>query len=717
MRPRPGVPYPLGATWDGAGVNFAIYSEIATGVELCLFDASGLESSRIPLRERTAFVWHAYLPGIGPGQRYGFRVAGPYDPDKGLRCNPACLLIDPYARALDGPENADEGLFAYELGQEAGDLAKRERDARGAPLSVVIDPGFDWQGDRSPNLPLFKTILYEAHVKGLTARHPDLPPEVRGTYLGVSHPAILQHLKDLGVTAVELLPVHAHVDEPHLRDVGLRNYWGYNSIGFFAPDPRYRSGPIVGSEVAQFKTMVRELHKAGLEVILDVVYNHTAEGNHLGPTLAFKGIDNPSYYRLVPDQPRYYYDTTGTGNSLNVRHPQALQLIMDSLRCWIQEFHVDGFRFDLAATLARALAEVDQLSAFFTIIHQDPVISRAKLIAEPWDLGDGGYQVGNFPVKWAEWNGKYRDTMRAFWRGQAGGDQPTRKDTTAELGYRLTGSSDLYQSDGRRPYASINLVTAHDGFTLRDLVTYDHKHNGANLEGNADGTDDNLSWCCGVEGPTDDPAIRQLRVRQMRNLLATLLLSQGTPMLLGGDEIGRTQQGNNNAWCQDNEISWYDWDLDDEARDLLAFVQRLTAIRREHPALRRAHFFKGRRIRGTDVRDILWLRHDGEAMTNEDWQNPHSASLALFLAGQGLDEVDEEGLPVVDDDLFLVLNASPTDLEFVLPTEGGAGAWQLLVDTGLDTPNGHTAEGGQRWPVPSRTVQLWRRSRPVAPGT
>ncbi|HEY6458902.1 MAG TPA: glycogen debranching protein GlgX, partial [Polyangiaceae bacterium] len=609
MKTRPGVPYPLGATWDGDGVNFALYSEHATGVDVCLFDENGVER-RIPLRERTAFVWHGYVPGERPGARYGFRVKGEYAPDKGLRFNENAVLLDPYAKAVSGPVDWEKGAFAYVLA--GGDDTKRnDAPILGAPRALVIDETFDWEGDRPPGHPLHKMVIYEAHVRGMTMRHPEVPEQLRGTFAGLASDPMLKHLGELGVNGIELLPVHAFVDDKVLLDKGLRNYWGYNSIAYLAPEPRYRSRDVAGDGVREFKEMVKRFHRAGIEVILDVVYNHTAEGNHLGPTLSFKGIDNPTYYRLAPNDPRYYFDYTGTGNSLNVRHPQTLQLVMDSLRYWVLEMHVDGFRFDLAATLARTLHEVDQLSSFFTLVHQDPVLSQVKLIAEPWDVGEGGYQVGNFPVRWAEWNGKYRDVMRAFWKGDGG--------LAGELAYRLSGSSDLYENDGRRPYSSINFVVAHDGFTLRDLVSYDGKHNDANGEGNRDGTDDNRSWNCGAEGPTEDPGIRALRARQQRNLLATLLLSQGTPMICGGDEIGRTQNGNNNAYCQDNETSWLDWGLDDERKKLLAFTQRMVRLRADHPALRRAKFFKGRRIRGADIRDILWIRNDGHPMSEEDW--------------------------------------------------------------------------------------------------
>ncbi|MBB6097536.1 glycogen operon protein [Deinobacterium chartae] len=687
MRQKPGNPYPLGATWDGEGVNFALYSENATGVELCLFDASGQET-RIPVRQQTAFVWHVYLEGIRPGQRYGYRVHGPYDPEQGLRFNPHVVVLDPYAKALDGKEDWDKGVFGYRLGSPHEDLEPSDTPQLGAPRGVVIDPTFDWEGDGRLNIPFHRSVIYEAHVRGLTMTHPEVPEELRGTYAGIASEPILRYLRELGITAIELLPVHQHVDDKFLLDKGLSNYWGYSSIGFFAPDVRYsaavRRGELAG-EVREFKEMVKALHRAGIEVILDVVYNHTAEGNHMGPTLSFKGIDNPTYYRLVEDSKRHYFDYTGTGNSLNVRHPQTLQLIMDSLRYWVEEMHVDGFRFDLAATLARELHEVSQLASFFTIIHQDPVISQVKLIAEPWDVGEGGYQVGNFPVKWAEWNGIYRDVMRSFWKGDGG--------YAADLGYRLTGSSDLYQDDGRRPYSSINFIVAHDGFTLRDLVSYNEKHNEANGENNMDGSNDDRSWNCGAEGETDDPEVNALRARQQRNFLATLLLSQGTPMICGGDEIGRTQGGNNNAYCQDNEISWYNWTLSEENQALLEFTRKLVRLRLEHPALHRAKFFKGRKIRGADIRDIMWLRHDGEEMTDEDWNNPITQSLGMFLAGQGIDDVDEDGNPLQDDHLLMVLNASHQDIDFVLPDPGTGRDWELLVDTADDHAQERCAPG------------------------
>ncbi|WP_180970184.1 glycogen debranching protein GlgX [Deinococcus planocerae] len=699
-RVRPGSPYPLGATWDGKGTNFALYSENATGVELCLFDDGGRET-RFDIKEQTAFVWHGYLPGVGPGQRYGYRVHGEYAPERGLRFNPNVVLLDPYAKALSGVERLEDGLFGYVPGGE--DTVMQPAEQRGVPLGVVIDPVFNWVGDKKPKVPFHQSVIYETHVKGLTMTHPDVPEALRGTYAGVATEPILRYLQDLGVTAVEFLPVHQHVDDPFLVAKGLTNYWGYSTLNFFAPDVRYsaaaRRGDPAGA-VPEFKNMVRALHDAGIEVILDVVYNHTAEGNHLGPTMSFKGIDNPTYYRLVADKPRFYFDYTGTGNSLNVRHPQTLQLIMDSLRYWITEMRVDGFRFDLASTLARGLHEVDQLSGFFTIIHQDPVISQVKLIAEPWDVGEGGYQVGNFPVNWAEWNGIYRDDMRAFWKGEGG--------LASEIGYRLTGSSDLYQRDGRKPSASINFVTAHDGFTLRDSVTYEEKHNEANGEGNKDGHNHNLTWNCGVEGETDDPEINRLRAQQQRNFLATLLLGQGTPMLLGGDEIGRTQRGNNNAYCQDNPISWYDWDHIDA--DLLAFTRRLIRLRKAHPALHRRKFFSGRTIRGADVRDIVWLRYDGKELSDADWNNPQTQSLGMFLDGDGLDDVDPEGRPVKDDDLLLLLSSSYIDLPFRLPNLDDCETWELLLDTADDGAR-ERVPAGEETTLRARSVKLYRCKR------
>ncbi len=703
----PGGPYPLGATWDGHGTNFALFSENARGVELCLFDrdADALPRERVPLEEQTAHVWHGYLPGIGPGQIYGYRVTGPYEPECGLRFNPAKLLIDPYARALAGTVDWSGPVHGYRLKDRRGDLARDARDdAAAVPKAVVVDPSFDWGDDRPPRVPWHESVIYELHVKGFTRCHPDVPLELRGTYSGLAHPAAIDHLHRLGVTAVELLPVHAFVDDAFLVGRGLRNYWGYNTIGFFAPEGRYASRGALGEQVAEFKAMVKALHSAGIEVILDVVYNHTAEGNHLGPTLSFRGIDNTAYYRLVPEQPRYYMDFTGTGNTFNARHPQVLQLIMDSLRYWVQEMHVDGFRFDLASALARELYDVDRLSSFFDTIHQDPVISQVKLIAEPWDVGEGGYQVGNFPVLWAEWNGKYRDAVRSFWRGD---DRPV-----AEMGYRLTGSSDLYQGDGRRPYASVNFVTCHDGFTLADLVSYERKHNEANGEGNRDGSDDNLSANYGIEGPTEDPQILELRRRQQRNFLATLFLSQGVPMLWGGDEMGRTQRGNNNAYCQDNELSWIDWGLDDVDRDLLEFTRRLVQIRRQQPVLRRRKFFQGRRIRGSEVKDLTWFRPDGAEMTDAEWQDAKLSALGLRLAGDAIDEHDPRGNRIVGDTLLILLNAGVEPVDFRLPGNGRSAAvrWQPLLDTAEPTVTERPCRaGGEVLQLEPRSLLLCRR--------
>ncbi|HET9956471.1 MAG TPA: glycogen debranching protein GlgX, partial [Polyangiaceae bacterium] len=698
MNTLPGLPHPLGATWDGHGVNFALYSEHAERVELCLFDDQDNET-RIPLPHHTAFVWHGYVPGLQPGQRYGYRVHGPYEPQRGLRFNPNLVLLDPYAKALATTERWERGCFAYAIGSPEQDLRFAEEPGLGAPRAMVVDPGFDWDGDVPPRTPLHRTVIYEAHVRGLTMRHPALPPALRGTYAGVAHPAVIEHLTQLGVTAIELMPVHAFVDDKHLLDKGLRNYWGYNSIGFFAPDVRYRMGNELGQEVVQFKQMVKALHRAGIEVILDVVYNHTAEGNHLGPTFSFKGIDNPTYYRLVSGDERHYFDYTGTGNTLNVRHPQVLALIMDSLRYWAEEMHVDGFRFDLASALARQLHDVDRLSSFFTLIHDSPTLREVKLIAEPWDVGHGGYQVGNFPVRWAEWNGRYRDTMRSFWKGDGG--------RAADLGFRLTGSSDLYEASGRKPSASINFITAHDGATLRDLVSYNHKHNEANGENNADGNNDEHSWNCGAEGPTDDPEILNLRRRQQRNLLATLLLSQGTPMILAGDECGRTQNGNNNAYCQDNEIGWFDWDWGDEQRALFEFTRRVLALRKAHPALHRSKFFQGRPIQNADLSDLAWFRHDGLPMSQEDWQDPSTQSLVMFLAGRGIGDVDDAGRPLVDDNLLLAINASHLDLELAFPDVQRVDQWELILDTTDDRADG-TLAARSKTTLGARSLKLFR---------
>jgi glycogen operon protein len=661
----PGRAYPLGANFDGTGTNFAIFSEVAEAVDLCLFDEQGQER-RVPLEEVDAFSWHAYLPNIGPGQRYGYRVKGPYAPEEGVRCNPSKLLLDPYARAIEGQVQWNPACYSYEIGDET-----TINTADSAPYvfrSVVHNPYFDWDNDRHPDTPLHETVIYEAHVKGLTRCHPDVPESLRGTYAGVAHPAVVRHLLKLGVTAIELMPIHQFVQDQRLLDLSLRNYWGYNTIGFFAPHNEYSSGGQDGQQVNEFKAMVRALHDAGIEVILDVVYNHTAEGNHLGPSLCFRGIDNAAYYRLVAKDPQFYYDTTGTGNSLNVQHPNTLQLIMDSLRYWITEMHVDGFRFDLAATLAREFHEVDRLSTFFDLIHQDPVVSRVKLIAEPWDIGEGGYQVGNFPALWSEWNGKFRDAVRDFWRGEPS--------TVAELASRLTGSSDLYQSDSRRPVASINFVTAHDGFTLRDLVSYNEKHNEANGEQNADGESHNRAWNSGAEGDTDDPAVIRLRAQQQRNFLTTLLLAQGVPMLSMGDELGKTQKGNNNAYCQDNELSWVDWDNVDG--ELLEVTRWLIALRRDHPVFRRRRWFQGRPIRGTV--DIGWFKPSGKAMTDKDWVAGHERSLGVFLNGKAIPGHDERGRALVDDSFLLVFNGHSRPVKWNLPKQYG-GPWRLLFDT------------------------------------
>jgi isoamylase len=690
---KPGEPLPLGASFDGKGTNFSLFSEVATRVELCLFDEQGRQTC-VDLPERTAFCWHGYLPGVKAGQRYGFRVHGPWDPENGIRCNPAKLLLDPYARAITGQFQWGPALFAYPLG---GDDRERE-DTDSAPYvakSLVIDDAFDWGGDRLLRRPLHETVIYEVHVKGFSKRHPGVPEHLRGTYAGLAHPASIEHLTGLGVTAVELLPIHQFIHEPHLLEKGLRNYWGYHSIGYFAPHGEYSSGGDTGEQVREFKGMVKLLHAAGLEVILDVVYNHTGEGNHLGPTLSLSGIDNNSYYRVVEGDARYYMDYTGTGNSLNMRNPHTLQLVMDSLRYWVQEMHVDGFRFDLASTLARELYDVDRLSAFFDIIHQDPVLANVKLIAEPWDIGEGGYQVGNFPVRWCEWNGKYRDTLRDYWRGE--------DETLAECANRLTGSADLYQDDGRKPHASVNFVTAHDGFTLRDLVSYNEKHNEANGENNNDGESHNRSWNCGAEGPTDDAGVNELRARQQRNFLTTLLLSQGIPMILGGDEIGRTQGGNNNAYCQDNEISWFDWDAAD--RGLLEFTRRLVQLKREHPVFQRRRWFKGRPLHGKDVADIAWLRPDGEQMSEEDWQAGFVKSLAMFLNGDGLRDLDEQGQRIRDVSFLLLFNAHHEPLTFTMPPRSFGERWRVVVDTSSELgENGATLAAGETLELPGRSV-------------
>ncbi|MFD3353059.1 glycogen debranching protein GlgX [Streptomyces fradiae] len=752
MQVWPGQAYPLGATYDGAGTNFAVFSEAADRIELCLLHEDGSETA-VELRETDAFVRHAYLPGVMPGQRYGFRVHGPYAPERGLRCNSAKLLLDPYARAVAGTIDWDEAVYGYHFGRPDS-----RNDLDSAPhtmSSVVVNPYFDWGDDRPPRTDYHRTVIYEAHVKGLTMLHPALPRELRGTYAGLAHPAIIEHLTELGVTAIELMPVHQFVHDHRLVDAGMANYWGYNTIGYFAPHNAYASWGDRGQQVLEFKSAVRALHKAGIEVILDVVYNHTAEGNHLGPTLSFRGLDNASYYRLVEDGPRYYMDTTGTGNSLLMRSPHVLQLIMDSLRYWVTEMRVDGFRFDLAATLARQFHEVDRLSSFFDLVQQDPVVSQVKLIAEPWDVGEGGYQVGNFPPLWTEWNGKYRDTVRDMWRGEPR--------TLAEFASRLTGSSDLYQDDGRRPLASVNFVTCHDGFTLRDLVSYDEKHNDANGEDNRDGESHNRSWNCGAEGETDDPGIRALRMRQMRNFIATLLLSQGVPMLSHGDEFGRTQRGNNNAYCQDGELSWVHWpggedeggrerdggkdaqhakgggkDAKDggkgggraakaegkgrergdrereEARALLEFTRSMVWLRRDHPVFRRRRFFHGRPVEGThdDLSDIAWFRPDGREMTARDWQAAHAKALSVFLNGHAISEPGPRGERISDDSFLLMFNAGADELQFVVPVNHGR-QWQVVVDTaepeGIAPGQGDKVAAGDRLTLVGRSLTVLRR--------
>ncbi|MBS3936486.1 MAG: glycogen debranching protein GlgX [Sulfuritalea sp.] len=704
----PGAPYPLGATWDGEGVNFALFSEHAEKVELCLFDPdSRAEVQRIVLREHTDLIWHCYLPEARPGLLYGYRVHGPYDPSRGLRFNPNKLLIDPYARDFVGPLDWSDAHYGYRAGDPAGDLSFDARDnAASMPKCRVTDPAFSWGDDRSPHIPWHEMVIYELHVRGFTIDHPEVPPALRGTYAGLAAAPVIEHLKRLGVTSIELMPTHSFVDDRHLVDQGLRNYWGYNSIGYFAPEQRYSAS----GSAKEFKTMVKTLHSAGFEIILDVVYNHTAEGNHLGPTLSFKGIDNGVYYRLQADDPRFYRDYTGCGNTLNLQHPRVLQLVMDSLRYWVQEMHVDGFRFDLAASLGREQHAVDHLGAFFDILHQDPVLSRVKLIAEPWDLGEGGYQVGKFPLGWAEWNDRYRDCMRAFWRGDGG--------KIGEFATRITGSSDLYAHNGRRPYASVNFICAHDGFTLEDLVSYAHKRNEANGEDNRDGSDNNLSSNCGVEGPSDDPGVRALRARQKRNLLATLMFSQGVPMLLAGDELGRSQRGNNNAYCQDNPISWIDWSLTGKNRGLLDFVARLVRLRRMHPVFRRRNFFQGRPIRGSEIKDIHWLKPDGSDMSDEEWSHDFARSLGVYLSGEGLGEVDRQGRGIRDDNFILLFNAHHERIDFALPNLGVGCVWQVDLDThyhdGLD-PDGRYG-GGERYPLEGRTLALLRQVQDGAPG-
>ncbi|MBU8815206.1 glycogen debranching protein GlgX [Mycolicibacterium goodii] len=692
-----GKAYPLGATYDGSGTNFALFSEVAERVELCLFDDDGnggVRETRITLPEVDGFVWHGFIPNIEPGQRYGYRVHGPYDPAAGHRCNPNKLVLDPYAKAIDGQFTWGQPLFSYNFGDP--DSRNDEDSAPNMPKSVVINPYFDWGVDRPPSHDYADTVIYEAHVKGLTQTHPDIPDNIRGTYSAVAHPAIIEHLQTLGINAIELMPVHHFANDSTLVDKGLSNYWGYNTIGFLAPDSKYSSSPNPGGQVQEFKAMVRTLHEAGIEVILDVVYNHTAEGNHMGPTLSFRGIDNAAYYRLVDDDKRYYMDYTGTGNSLNVGHPHALQLIMDSLRYWVIEMHVDGFRFDLASTLAREFYDVDRLATFFELVQQDPVVSQVKLIAEPWDVGPGGYQVGNFPPLWTEWNGKYRDTVRDYWRGEPA--------TLDEFASRLTGSADLYEQTGRRPFASINFVIAHDGFTLRDLVSYNEKHNEANGEDNNDGESHNRSWNCGVEGPTDDPEVNALRARQQRNFITTLLLSQGVPMIAHGDELGRTQQGNNNVYCQDSELSWIDWDNADT--ELLEFTRKVSELRAAHPVFRRRRFFNGRPVRQPGeprLPDIGWYAPDGSEMTDEDWDTGYAKSMAVYLNGQGIPDLDERGQRITDDSFYLCFNAHYEPIEFVLPPSDFAEQWVEVINTATDC-NTEPIGAGSRVTVESRAM-------------
>ena len=701
MRIWPGQPYPLGATWDGEGVNFALFSETATGVELCLFnhEDDAIESAKVQLREHTDQVWHCYLPDVRPGQYYGYRVHGPHKPEEGHRFNPAKLLIDPYAKAITGAIKWSNAVFAYKVGGPHEDLEPDPNNsAGGIPKSVVIDNAFTWDGDRHPRTPWQRTVIYEAHVKGMTVKHPQVPEPLRGTYLGLCADPMIDYFKSLGVTALELLPVHQFVIDRHLPEKGLTNYWGYNSIGFFAPDVRYATRGL-GNQVYEFKSMVKIFHSAGIEIILDVVYNHTGEGNHLGPTLSLKGIDNVAYYRLEENK-RFYTDFTGTGNSLNMRHPRTIQLIMDSLRYWVTEMHIDGFRFDLAPVLARELYEVDRLSAFFDIIHQDPVLATVKLIAEPWDIGPGGYQVGNFPIRWAEWNGKYRDSIRKFWKGEPG--------QVPELASRLTGSSDIYQWSGREAYASINFVVAHDGFTLHDLVSYEQKHNEANGENNQDGHNDNISRNWGVEGPTDDPAILDTRYRVMKSFIATLAFSQGTPMIAHGDEIARTQGGNNNAYSQDNEITWVDWtNLNDRQRDLLAFTQRVYALRHQNPVLRRRHFFRGKDPHSPTGKDVMWVRPDGQEMQQGDWQDTERRVLGMLISGEATDEVDDRGRPIKGDTLLLLLNGAETDCKFLLPRVAEDGSWMMLLDSAHGERLGRPEDGGSAT-VAAHSVVLLR---------
>lgn len=700
----PGQSYPLGSKYDGAGTNFAIFSDVAEKVELCLIDAECNEE-RILLDEVDAHIWHCYLPGVKPGQRYGFRVHGPYNPAEGKRCDPSKLLVDPYARAFDGEFDGHPSLFSYDINDPENPEGRNTEDSLEHTMkSVVVNPFFDWGSDRSPNTPYNETIIYEAHVKGMTMRHPDVPESLRGTYAGLAHPSIIEHLKDLGITAIELMPVHQFLQDDRLRDLGLRNYWGYNTFGFFAPQQDYAAAQEPGGAVSEFKGMVRAFHEAGIEVILDVVYNHTAEGNHMGPTIAFRGIDNEAYYRLVDGDKAHYMDYTGTGNSLNVRDPHPLQMIMDSLRYWVSEMHVDGFRFDLASTLARELHDVDKLATFFDLVQQDPIVSQVKLIAEPWDVGEGGYQVGNFPPLWTEWNGKYRDTVRDFWRGEPS--------TLGEFASRLTGSSDLYANNGRRPTASINFITAHDGFTLNDLVSYNHKHNDANGEDGRDGESHNRSWNCGEEGPTEDPRINKLRARQRRNFLTTLLLSQGTPMIAHGDEMARTQDGNNNVYCQDNETSWMDWELADKNAALMEFTKRLITIRRNHPVFRRRRFLAGGPL-GSEVgdRDIAWLVPSGKLMGQSDWDFAFGKSLMVYFNGKAIQEPDARGQRIEDDSFIMMFNAYHEPIDFTLPDTEFGPAWKLIVDTNVDTgypDEAKTLRAGDSITVEARSTLILR---------
>ena len=705
MQIWPGKPYPLGATFDGSGTNFSLFSELAERVELCLFDDHNHET-RVDLPESTALCWHGYLPNVRPGQRYGFRVHGPWAPENGQWCNPSKVLLDPYAKAVDGLWEWSDAIYPYHFSDP--ETSKNDLDdAAFVATSVVINPFFDWGNDRQPNTPWHRTVVYETHVKGFSRTHPNIPEELRGTYAGLAHPVSIEYLQNLRITAVELLPVHQFVQDAALIDRGLRNYWGYNSIGYLAPHNEYAAGQR-GEQVPEFKNLVKTLHAAGIEVILDVVYNHTAEGNHLGPMLSFKGIDNPAYYRLMPDNRRYYMDYTGTGNTLNMRHPHVLQLIMDSLRYWVLEMHVDGFRFDLAATLARELHDVDRLSSFFDLIQQDPVVSQVKLIAEPWDIGEGGYQVGNFPPLWSEWNGMYRDAVRDLWRGT---DQ-----TLAEFAFRFTGSSDLYQGTARRPNASINFITAHDGFTLSDLVSYNDKHNEANGEDNRDGENYNRSWNCGEEGPSDNPEVLDLRRRQKRNFLTTLFISQGVPMLLGGDEIGRTQLGNNNAYCQDNELAWFDWARADT--DLLQFTRRLIGFRHRHPVFCRRRWFQGRLIHGSEVSDIGWFTPAGVEMSEDDWRAGFAKSLGVFLNGRGIQSLNERGEPVTDDSFYVMFNSHHEPLEFTLPAQRWGEQWTLILNTAdekdllAEQEPGPAIEAGERILVQSSCVVLLGRIEP-----